>query len=276
MSTPSDPTPHGVPSSVAGPAADVPVEEVSATSPLGTDLPPADAPVAGDAPTAAPTAAPTTRSERQPDLRPLYAVAGLTDVLVGAVRTTVTETQHWASARIAELRFRQAELEKQAAELRERADVLPDQVKTLPDVTRSRVNELQQQASSTYADLASRGQRLVQGVAGRVDPVFDRVQERVDAARRVVTGRGGAAPVPTGPAPATAVVPDAVAPDLTTASSVGDVPESDPLATPAGVPAEELTAEEVLLTEGAENVTPDEELVEGATDGTDEGSASPR
>lgn len=288
MSTTPEPTPYGVPSAADVPV-DAPVEEVAATSPagtdpLGTDLPESGVPTTGTPTPGTATAGTTTpgsTTSHEPDLRPLYAVAGLTEVLVGAVRTTVTETQHWASARIAELRFRQAELEKQAAELRERADVLPEQVKTLPDATRSRVSGLQQQASSTYADLAGRGQRLVQGVAGRVDPVFDRVQERVDAARRVVTGRVGGAPATTGTSTSTPAASGAAATAAATAagtaSVTGDVPESDPVTTPVGVPVEEVTAEEVLLTEGAAEATPDEDLVERATEpGVDDGPASSR
>ena len=285
MSTTPEPTPYGVPSAADVPV-DAPVEGVAATQPLttdpratdplGTDLPEAGAPVGDVPPAGAPTSeTPSEKTAREPDLRPLYAVAGLTEVLVGAVRTTVTGTQHWASARLAELRFRQAELEKQAAELRERADVLPEQVKTLPDVTRSRVGELQQQATSTYADLAGRGQRLVQGVAGRVDPVFDRVQERVDAARRVVTGRVGGAPASAATTPET-VVPAAAAAGVDPGDVTGDVPETDPLATPLGVPVEEVTAEEVLLTEGAANATPDEGLVERVTDDGIDGPATAR
>jgi hypothetical protein len=284
MSTTPEPTPYGVPSAADVPV-DAPVEEVAATSPTGTDPLGTDLPESGVPTTGTPTAGtatpgsttPGTTTSHEPDLRPLYAVAGLTEVLVGAVRTTVTETQHWASARIAELRFRQAELEKQAAELRERADVLPEQVKTLPDATRSRVSGLQQQASSTYADLAGRGQRLVQGVAGRVDPVFDRVQERVDAARRVVTGRVGGAAATTSTPAAPGAAATAAATAAGTASVTGDVPESDPVSTPVGVPVEEVTAEEVLLTEGAAEATPDEDLVEGATEpGVDDGPASSR
>ena len=228
------------------------------------------APTIPDGPTA--EAAPSS-SRPSPDLRPIYAVAGLTDVLVGAVRSTISETQHWASARMAELRFRQAELEKQAAELRERADVLPDQVRTLPEITRTRVSGLQQQPTSTYADLAGRGQRIVQGVAGRVDPVFDRVQEGVNAARRIVTGRTGA-----GPATGAAVAEPVVAADVAAADlGATDVPGSDdPLGTPAGVPDEALVAEDVILVEGVEagSLEPDE--VQETTDGTATGPLSDR
>jgi hypothetical protein len=224
MSTTPEPTPADVP-----PAADTPVTGSPATGSPVTE------PTAGSATSA-------TTGREQPDLRPLYAVAGLTDLVVGALRSTLVDTQHWASARISELRFRQAELEKQAAELRERAPDLPEQVKTLPEVTRTRVGEFQQQATHAYDDLAGRGQRVVHGVAGRVDPVFDRVQESVDKARRLVTGRRspGAAPA--------AGTADVIVPAPTETLDATD----DLTSAPAGVPDEALVAEEVYLGEGVE------------------------
>jgi hypothetical protein len=245
MSTTPEPTPADVPPVPdVSPVPDVPpVPSAPAADLPTTDLPTADGPVTESPTTEA--AGPTTsapKTERdQPDLRPLYAVAGLTEMVVDALRHTLADTQHWASARISELRFRQAELEKQAAELRERAPDLPEQVKTLPEVTRSRVGELQQQATHTYADLAGRGQRVV----GRVDPVFDRVQESVDRLRRLVTGRASTAPAPE---PGTA---DIIVPAPTQTLDADD----DLTSTPAGVPDEALVAEEVYLAEGAEPET---------------------
>ena len=244
MSTTPEPTSGDVP----------PVPE----TPL-TDAPVTDSPVTES--TAGSTTSPTTGRE-QPDLRPLYAVAGLTDLVVGALRHTLADTQHWASARISELRFRQAELEKQAAELRERAPDLPEQVKTLPDATRTRVGELQQQATHAYADLAGRGQRVVQGVAGRVDPVFDRVQESVDKARRLVTGRRSVG------APPAAGASDIIVPSQTQTLNADD----DLTSTPAGVPDEALVAEEVYLGEGAETEAMVEDDANGRRD--DDGEAT--
>lgn len=250
--TPVDPTP--VDPIPVDPFAAGPVTGDSAPAdPPETDLGvgdlPADVPVPDPAADDEPgTGAPASRPE--PDLRPLYAVAGLTDVLVGAVRSTLADTSHWAAARMAELRTRQAELEKQAAELRERTDALPDQVRVLPEVTRSRVNEFQQQASTTYADLAGRGQRAVQGVAQRVDPVFDRLQEGVAAARRLVTGRVGTEPATGGTVTEVIVVTETVSPEVVDSDLTED---DEPVVTPAGVPDEALDAEEVLLSDGIDD-----------------------
>ena len=258
--TPVDPTPFS----------SVPVEPVPADLPetdLGVGDIPADVPVPDPAVTGVDGSA---GSRPEPDLRPLYAVAGLTDVVVGAVRTTIADTSHWASARVAELRTRQAELEKQAAELRERTDALPDQVRVLPEVTRTRVNEFQQQASTTYADLAGRGQRVVQGVAQRVDPVFDRLQEGVAAARRLVTGRAGTGPAAGGSVTEVIIVTDTVVPDVVDSDLTED---DEPLVTPAGVPDEALDAEEVLLSDGFEDDvvgTDDTEEAGTAADPVDE------
>lgn len=249
MSTTPDPTPVDPTPVDPTPLSSVPVEPVPADLPetdLGVGDLPADVPVPDPAAADGPAGAPRP----EPDLRPLYAVAGLTDVVVGAVRTTITDTSHWASARVAELRTRRAELEKQAAEIRERTDALPDQVRVLPEVTRTRVNEFQQQASTTYSDLAGRGQRVVQGVAQRVDPVFDRLQEGVAAARRLVTGRVGAEPAAGGTVTEVIVVTDTVVPDVVDSDLTED---DEPLATPAGVPDEALDAEEVLLSDGLED-----------------------
>jgi hypothetical protein len=254
MSSTPEPTPADVP-----PAADLPPTDAPVTDGPVTDTPVTGSPVTE--PTAGSTTSATTGRE-QPDLRPLYAVAGLTDLVVGALRHTLVDTQHWASARISELRFRQAELEKQAAELRERAPDLPEQVKTLPDVTRTRVGELQQQATHAYDDLAGRGQRVVHGVAGRVDPVFDRVQESIDKARRLVTGRRSV-----GAAPA------AGAPDIIVSNQTQTLDADDDLtSTPAGVPDEALVAEEVYLAEGAEPEAMVEDEANGRRD--DDGEAT--
>jgi hypothetical protein len=243
MSTTPEPTPGEVP-----PTADTPSTDASVTDSPVTE------PGAGSS-----TSAKTGRE--QPDLRPLYAVAGLTDMVVGAVRSTLADTQHWASARISELRFRQAELEKQAAELRERAPDLPEQVKTLPEVTRSRVGDLQQQATHAYADLAGRGQRVVKGVAGRVDPVFDRVQESVDRARRLVTGRASAAAAPAAGAADISVPTESLNAD------------DDLTSSPSGVPDEALVAEDTILTEGATSDSRTDDLGVGDL-GDDEGEAT--
>ena len=226
----------------------------------GPEQPVTEQPVT-EQPVAEPAAGtPGAKAHREADLRPLYAVAGLTDLVVGAVRSTLADAEHWASARLQEMRFRQAELEKQAAQLRERAEDVPDQVRTLPDVTRSRVSELQQQASSTYAELAGRGQRVVHDVVDRIDPVFDRVQESVGAARRRVTGHSaGVAPTP-GPN------------DIIVVNDTFDA-HDDPASTPSGVPDEALVAEDTILSEGDASRTDDDDMT-GTTTRDDDGDAT--
>jgi hypothetical protein len=269
MSTTPDPIPGDIPAGdiPAGdiPAGDIPAADIPATSIPAGDLPTTDIPVS-EVPLTEPdgttTAGDVKADREQPDLRPLYAVAGLTELLVEAVRHTLADTQHWASARMAELRFRQAELEKQAAQLRERADDLPDHVRTLPDTARTRAGDFQQQASHVYADLAGRGQRAVHSVAGRVDPVFDRLQESMEKARRAVTGRTGAGATPT-QGQADIIVP--------TETLTGD---DDLTSTPAGMPDESLVAEEVYLGEGtAPESMVDEDLATGGRN-DEEGEAT--
>ena len=243
MTTTPQPDPADIPAprvpETGTPATDPVTEPLSTSTPEAPLSGPADsAPLTEGLETETPATSPTDGAgSREADLRPLYAVAGLTDLVVGAVRSTLVDTQHWASARLAEMRFRQAELEKQAAEMRERADGLTDQVKTLPDTTRGRVGELQQQANQTYSELADRGQRVVHTVADRVDPVFDRLQESIAAARRRVTGRAGAGAAPAAGAADIIVVDDPLRGD-------------DLVSTPAGVPDEALVAEETVLAEG--------------------------
>ena len=150
-------------------------------------------------------AAETAAAMRESDLKAIYAAAGATQVIVGAVRETVTETSRWASARLAELRFRRAELAKQAEEMRQRAEGLPEDVKAVPEVARTRAADLQQQATGTYSELADRGQRALSGVradvVNRIDPAFDRLAERLEAARRAIRGAAVQTPVPPVPAP---------------------------------------------------------------------------
>ncbi|SDR79033.1 hypothetical protein SAMN04488543_0477 [Friedmanniella luteola] len=145
-------------------------------------------------------AADATAAMRESDLKALYAAAGATQVLVGALRDTVSETSRWASARLAELRFRRAELAKQAEEMRLRAEGVQEEVKAAPEVAKSRVADLQQQATGTYSDLAARGQRALldvrSDVVNRIDPAFDRLEERLEAARRAIRGTAAKTPVP--------------------------------------------------------------------------------
>lgn len=212
--TPVDPTPFDP--TLAGAAS----EPTRVDGPLGAEPELLDTPLRSDTFDAVPDDLPpatgqrdrgadTTATLRQAELKAFYAAAGATEVVVGAVRGTLTETQRWASERLAELRFRRAELADQAEEMRQRAEGLPQDVKAVPQAAKGRAAELQEQATSTYAGLAGRGQRVLQGVradvVNRIDPVFDRLQERVDAARKAIRGAAASAvppadaPVPTAP-----------------------------------------------------------------------------
>jgi hypothetical protein len=135
------------------------------------------------------TPAEARRKALQSEFTPLYAVAGLTDVLAAGVKETLTQIKS-----------------------------APQQIKALPELTRAGLAEAQtyvtqnyRQASNAYAHLASRGKRAVDdrvgsarrlsiraerkvedvfaGVVEAVDPTFERVQETVTVARRTVTGR---------------------------------------------------------------------------------------
>jgi hypothetical protein len=169
-----------------------------------------------------PDPGPTDRSAAQSELGPLYAVAGLTDVLAASLRQTLQQAQERAALRMSMLRNRPAELERQAKinadELSRLLRTVPDQARALPETTVARMNELQKQlhayleeASLTYAELAGRGKRAVdetlaqaRNLSGRaerkaadvgedlaeaVDPVFEQVQETVTTARKKATGR---------------------------------------------------------------------------------------
>jgi hypothetical protein len=207
-----------------------PVDVTPEPAPLGTEdaapLGSEDAAAAGAK--AGRKASEATAALRESDLKAIYAAAGATQVLVGAVRETVTETSRWANARLSELRFRRAELAKQAEDMRRRAEGLPEDVKAVPDVAKTRVADLQQQATGTYSDLATRGQRVLHDVrsdvVNRIDPAFDRLQERLEAARRAI--RGAAVSAPTPPAPvAEPAVPTPAAPVGESPAPVMDDPD---------------------------------------------------
>lgn len=198
-----------------------PVDVTPDAAPLGSD----DATAAGEK--AGRKASEATAALRESDLKAIYAAAGATQVIVGAVRDTVTETSRWANARLSELRFRRAELAKQAEEMRRRAEGLPEDVKAVPDVAKTRVADLQQQATGTYSDLANRGQRVLHDVrsdvVNRIDPAFDRLQERLEAARRAIRGAGATAPTP----PAPVAEPAVPAPDAPVGESPAPAPVAD-------------------------------------------------
>ncbi|CAA9308560.1 MAG: Endo-1,4-beta-xylanase [uncultured Friedmanniella sp.] len=249
--TPVDPTP--VDPAVSGAGFDstppeVPFEAESTSDAVGSvDSAAADEPAAAGptetssaAEKAKHRAAEAANAMRQADLKALYAAAGATEVLVGAVRETLTESERWARARLSELRFRRQELAKQAEEMRQRAEGLPEDVKAVPEVAKTRVADLQQQATGTYSDLANRGQRSLQDVRTevfkRIDPAFDKIQERVDAARRAL--RGAAAPTP--PAP--------MAPTAPTAPAAPSAPATEtPFSAPVAPAVDDLSVEDAVL-----------------------------
>lgn len=195
-----------------------------------------EVPLVDAVPEPAPSLSETAAAMREADLKVFYAFAGFTELAVGAVRHTVTDTQRWANARLAELRFRREELAKQTEQVRKIqgeqvrkiAENLPEDVKAVPEVARGRVTELQEQASSTYTDLATRGQRVLNGVrsdvTGRIDPAFDKIQQRIDAARQLIKSRAAAAAAAPAPAAAPTVaeeaVPETLVPETLVADSV--------------------------------------------------------
>lgn len=172
------------------------------------------------------TRAQARKSALESDYTPLYAFAGLTQVLA----STLQSTTNLASARAGEqLAAWQEKREQQAKatadDLSKLVRTLPDQVKALPSTTKAQVAEWQRQvtewqkqaaefvgaANSAYAELAGRGKVVVDetiGTARRfgnlaekraadvaadaadtVDPAFEAVQESVVRARQNVTGR---------------------------------------------------------------------------------------
>lgn len=237
--TPVDPIPP-VDASLAGPEPE----------PLLGEVPPV---AASSEPTSdpRPSASETTAAMREADLKAFYAFAGFTELAFGAVRSTVTDTQRWANARLAELRFRRQELTKQSEQVRKIAEALPDDVKAAPEVARGRVTELQEQASSTYNQLADRGQRVLSGVrsdvTGRIDPAFDKIQERIDAALQLIKSRAAAAAAA---APSSAASPAAATPEAPPASAplaeevIPESPVSD------GVLIEDVSTDEVISPAG--------------------------
>ena len=176
--------------------------------------------------------APSPSPTHEPDLKPVYAVAGVTEMAVGALRRTVTGGQRWASQRLADLRYRREALAKQAEELRHLGERPP---------------------ASAYDDLADRGQRALRDlrvdVVQRIDPAFDRIQQRIDAARNAIRTRAlpepradaAAGPQPPVPVPVTEaeLVPDSAVP----------TPAPDPVLVDETVPVEPVLVEDDVVTD---------------------------
>lgn len=109
------------------------------------------------------------------DLTPLYAVAGLTDVAVAGIRTTLAHSQERAAQRVSELRSRPLP----------QADDLARFVRTLPEQARTRLVDVQTQASSylaeaeaAYVELAGRGKRAVDDAVVSARKLSHRAEER--------------------------------------------------------------------------------------------------
>jgi hypothetical protein len=255
MSTTPDPTPFDETPVQATPVDPIPPVDPSLagpeSEPLLGEVPPAAA-ASDPEPGPRPSLSETSAAMREADLKALYAFAGFTELALGAVRSTVTDTQRWANARLAELRFRRQELTRQSEQVRKLADALPEDVKAVPEVAKGRVTELQDQVASTYDSLADRGQRVLKGVrsdvTGRIDPAFDKIQERIDAARQLIKSRAAAAAAAapaTTPQPAATGEPTPLAEEFVPESPVSDgvlvedvasepLPSTDEVISPAG------------------------------------------
>jgi len=159
---------------------------------------------------------PTGQPARDPGLSPLYALAGLTDLVAASVRKTIADSADEASRRRSEVQARISERtqvaggEASADELSRLLAALPTQLKALPDLARARAQVLQAQATARYNELTGRGKKAVDGavtsargltvraeqragavrteVVERIDPTLDLVQQKVAAARRAAAG----------------------------------------------------------------------------------------
>lgn len=241
----SEPTPESTPAAMPDPAglepepvADLgpdPIADLAGDpipTPTAGDIDPGEAAAAGAAAAGTTDHPAAGSSDRDPALRPLYALAGLTDLLAASVRKTIADTAEEANRRRAEAQARLGERTQVASgdaspeELRRLLAALPIQLKALPDLARSRAQELQAQATARYNELTGRGKLVVDGavtsargltakaeqragsvrteVVERIDPTLDLVQQKVAAARRAAAG-DAKSPVyqPSTPAPST-------------------------------------------------------------------------
>jgi hypothetical protein len=214
-----------------------------------------------------------TPAMRESDLKAVYAVAGVTELAVGALRRTVTGGSRWASHRVSELRYRREALAKQAEDLRhldehrsEAADAAAEArknaaeaAKNAAEAARTAQHGLQATASNAYSDLADRGHRALHDVradvAARIDPTFDRIQQRIDAARHAIKTRALPEPVPAAPA-AESPAAEPVGPDeVVVEPGVGVVVEPEPVVVEPVV-VEEVVVEPVVV--DPERTTPEE------------------
>lgn len=154
------------------------------------------------------------------ELAPLYAVAGLTEVVAERLLAAATESRQLVNDRIAALRAYSDErvaratdrvneagekLNQATGELNGRS--LPDLVRGMPEFTKQQLarigeyaDDRRAKAGKTYANLAGRGKLGVEGVlgeaAGSLDPVLERLQDGVAKLRETVAGKAEAPTAP--------------------------------------------------------------------------------
>jgi hypothetical protein len=172
------------------------------------------------------TPAQARKAAIESDYTPLYAAAGLTDLVAESIKNIVLTTQEKATQRLIELQSKSTEQARSASgfvrTLPEQVKAFPEQLKALPETTKARLAELEKQrrellaeAGTTYVDLAGRGKKVVddsliaarkttadvkadvedkldevrEDVIDAVDPAFEAVQEGVTKARQTVSGK---------------------------------------------------------------------------------------
>ena len=165
------------------------------------------------------TPAQARKAALESDYAPLYAVAGLTQVVASTLQATWNGTAEKAGQQFASWQDQREKRAKATADdLTQLVRTLPEQVKALPETTKTRISELQKQAqvfvrdaNAAYGDFAGRGKLVVDetigsarqlggsaekragdvlaDVADKVDPAFEKAQEGATRARKTVTGR---------------------------------------------------------------------------------------
>lgn len=119
-----------------------------------------------------PTTAQSRQAALESDYAPLYVVAGLADIALETVKTTVnrqiadvrtrqTELTNRARARQAYLRSNAEGALKLAGDLPTQLKTLPEQLRQLPEVAKAQLAQAQKQAGVSYADFAGRGKVAV-------------------------------------------------------------------------------------------------------------------
>ncbi len=158
----------------------------------------------------------TRKSAISSDLAPLYAAAGLTEVVAERLRTVANESRQLVTDRITALRSYSGERVSEATdEFAGRS--LQELVRTMPEFTKQQLVKVGEyaeagraRAGAAYAELAGRGKVGVEGAlgdaAGSLDPVLERLQDGVARLRETVAGKST---TPAAPAARTAKKPAA-------------------------------------------------------------------